>query len=100
MAGGDSPQLAYAQFGRIAPDLRAGRFAARQMRHAIFFAVARDAEIEVRIGQFRRSADRAFDAVARLRCVTAIAKRLRRARDFTAMPRFVNDLRARRRSDN
>src|SRR5207237_5532164 len=30
------------------------------MRYAIFFAVARDAKVEIRIAQFRRSADRAF----------------------------------------
>jgi hypothetical protein len=29
------------------------------MRDAIFFAVARDAEIEIRIGQLRGAADRA-----------------------------------------
>ena len=32
----------------------------RQMRHAIFLAVARDTEIQVRIGQLSSAADGAF----------------------------------------
>ena len=35
------------------------RLRLRQMRHAIFLAIARDAKIEIRIGQLRRAADRA-----------------------------------------
>src|SRR5206468_11305688 len=35
------------------------RLRLRQMRHAIFFAVARHAEIQIRIGQLRGAADRA-----------------------------------------
>jgi len=60
------------------------------MRHAIFLTVARDAEIEIRIAQFRRSADRAFvqwfGFAARLASKTLAARR-----DFTAVPCLVND---------
>src|SRR6266516_269953 len=74
------------------PLVRHNALRTRQMGDAIFLAVARDAEIKVRIAQFGRSADRAFvkwfGFTARLLCIAFAARR-----DFTAMPHFVNDFR-------
>ena len=65
------------------------------MRDTIFFAVARDAEVEIWITQFCRSADRAFmkwfGLAARLLCKTLAPRR-----DFPAVPRLVNDLGAKK----
>lgn len=61
------------------------------MRDAIFLAVAGHAEIQIRIGQFRRAADRALVErlilAARLRFKTLSALRY-----FAALPRFAHDL--------
>src|SRR5438093_584771 len=65
------------------------------MRSAILLTIARDAEIQVRIAQFRRSTNRAFvqwfGFAPRLASKTLAARR-----DFTTMPRLVNDLRSKK----
>src|SRR5205823_631543 len=65
----------------------------RQMRHAVFLTVARDAKIEIRIGQLRGAAHRAtmqrFVVAARVCFETSPPRR-----DFMAMSRLVNDFRA------
>src|SRR3984893_3242452 len=63
------------------------------MRHAIFFPVARDTEVEIRIAQLGRAADRAF--VQRLGFTVRIRlKSPTPRRDFLAMPGFVNHFRS------
>src|SRR5437660_3301697 len=65
----------------------------RQMGHAIFFAVARDTEVEIWIAQLGRAADRAFvqrlGFTARIRLIPPTPRR-----DFLAMPGFVNHFRS------
>ena len=65
----------------------------RQMRHAIFFAVARDAEIEIRITYLGGATDRAamerFSGAARLDFKTFPS-----CRDVAPVPRLMNDLRS------
>jgi len=60
------------------------------MRHAIFFAVTRDAEVEIRIAQFGRATDGAF-----MKRLSLAARTLRIAlparRYFTPMARLVNN---------
>ncbi len=62
------------------------------MRDAIFLAVTRDTEVEIWIAQFRRSANCAF--VQWLGFAPRLAsKTFAPRRDFTAVPRLVNDFR-------
>src|SRR5260370_7867881 len=59
------------------------------MRHAIFLAIARDAKIEIGIGQFGCAADRAF--VKRFGfAARVIFKTFPAAGDFVTMPRSIN----------
>ena len=59
------------------------------MRHAIFLAIARDAKIEIGIGQFGCAADRAF--VKRFGfAARVIFKTFPAGGDFVTMPRSIN----------
>ena len=64
-----------------------------QMCDAIFFAIARDTEIEVWIAELGGATDRAtmegFSRAARVDFKTFAS-----CRDFAAMPRLMNDLRS------
>src|SRR6202035_1941139 len=65
------------------------------MRDAIFFAVARNAKIEIRVGQLRCAADRAV--VQRLICAARMVfKTFPPCRNLMAMSRLVNNLRAKK----
>src|SRR3979490_2969749 len=68
------------------------RLRARQMRDAIFLAIARDAELEIRIAQLRRTAD---GALVNRFCFTArLAFEPPASRcDLMTMAGVVNDLR-------
>src|SRR5438094_10186245 len=63
------------------------------MRHAIFFAVPRDAEIEIRIAQLGGAADRAamesFSRAARVGFKTSAPRR-----NVVPVPRLMNGLRS------
>src|SRR5438128_10394786 len=61
----------------------------RQMRHAIFLAIARDAKIEIGIGQFGCAANRAFVKRFGL-AARVIFKTFPPAGDFVTMPRPIN----------
>src|SRR4051812_11795282 len=78
---------------RDRPSTRSRGSRARQMFHAIFLAVARDAELELRIAQLRAPAGVAtmegFGVAARLHLET-LAARLH----VLAMPRLLHELRA------
>src|SRR5213079_1898582 len=75
------------------PYLARGCLRFRQMRHAIFFAVARDAKIEIRIAQLGGAADRAamerFSGAARVGFKTSAP-----CRNVMPVPRLMNDLRS------
>ena len=62
------------------------------MRYAIFFAIARDAKIEVRIGQLGRATNRAF--VKRFGFAAGlIFKAFPPTRNFLPVPRSIKTLR-------